>query len=410
MGHFRTDSDPGQPVLLPHGRHQAGAAFALTWAGAPAGGAQPGLLLLRCSSDSLLLQAWNGNCLLVIMFLLNFTTPTGESMQVNRRTSSALAAFALVALMSAPAAQAQSSVSAYGLIDMSVDSLKSPGGTAMKKVDSGQMSTSYWGFKGAEDLGGGMTAQFVLEGFLRNDSGSFGRFNGDPMFARNSYVALGTNTMGSVSIGRNTTSLFVNTLIFNAFGDSFGFSPVIRQYFISGASQVSGDTGWNDSVKYNSANYGGLSFTAMGALGEGNGGRNTGLSALYFGGDLGLGFAWQSAKKGATEPDTTTWQLSGSYKLGDAKLYAQYGKVDNTTTNLNYKHTGLGADYTIGAGKVLVQWAHVGASAGPSLSTFSVGYDYFLSKRTDLYGVFMSERKTGLSTGSSYGVGVRTRF
>jgi len=318
-----------------------------------------------------------------------------------------LIAAAALALCGASGVMAQSSVSMYGLLDLSVSSIKAPGAAEVKTLENGQMSTSYFGFKGVEDLGGGLSAQFALDAFMRNDTGAIGRFNGDAYFARNSWVGL-ANRYGSLALGRNTTSLFVNTLVFNAFGDSFGFSPSIRHYFTSGTT--TGDTGWNDSVKFNSANFGGLSFTGHVAAGEGSGGKNTGLSAMVFTGNLGLGAAWQQVKKGAAVDDTTTWQASGSYDFKPVKVYAQYGKVDNDTTKKNYTISGIGGDLTLGQGKVLLQWGKISPDIGANRTTGSVGYDYFLSKRTDIYAAYMSDKVSGLSSGTSYSGGIRHRF
>ncbi len=319
-----------------------------------------------------------------------------------------LAAGALVAL--AGAAQAQSSVSLYGLVDMSVGRFQAPGAAAFKGVDSGNMSTSFFGLKGTEDLGGGLGAVFAIESFMRNDTGAAGRFNGDTFWARSAYVGLNSSSMGTLTLGRNTTSLFVNTLIFNAFGDSFGFSPSIRHTFTSGT--VTGDTGWSDSIKYTSPKFGGASFTAHVAADDENvagSGRNTGFSGLYFGGPLGLGFAWQKVKKG-TANDTTTWQLGGSYAFGGTKVFAQYGSVDNDTTGNDYKLTGLGSSIGMGTGAILVQWGRITPGTGSDRTTFSLGYDYNLSKRTDVYAVYMSDKIDGLSSGSSYAAGIRHRF
>ena len=144
--------------------------------------------------------------------------------------------------------------------------------------------------------------------------------------------------------------------------------------------------------------------------GEGNGGRNTGLSGLYFGGGLGLSAAWQKVEKGATVADTKTWQLGASYDLKAVKLFGQYGKVDNTTANTDYKIVGLGASAPLGAGKALLQWGQIKPMTGAKRSTLSAGYDYNLSKRTDLYAVYMSDKITGLSSGKNYSLGVRHRF
>jgi predicted porin len=320
--------------------------------------------------------------------------------------ATALAAGAFLILCAS--AQAQSSVSLYGLIDLSVGSFQNPGADAAKAVASGNMSTSFFGLKGSEDLGGGLSAQFAIESFMRNDTGAAGRFNGDPFWARSAYVGLASTSLGTVNLGRNTTSLFVNTLIFNAFGDSFGFSPAIRHYFTSGTT--SGDTGWSDSVKYTSPRLGGLTFTAHLAAGETDGGKNGGASALYFGGPLALGLAWQRAHKGAGVADTDSWQLGASYDFKVVKLFGQYGSVDNDSSGNSYDITGLGASVPVGAGSLLAQWGRISPETGSSRTTFSVGYDYFLSKRTDLYAVYMSDKISGLDTGTNYGVGIRHKF
>jgi predicted porin len=186
-------------------------------------------------------------------------------------------------------------------------------------------------------------------------------------------------------------------------------SPSIRHYFTSGTT--TGDSGWNDSVRYTSPKFGGAAFTAHVAAGEGNGGRNTGVSGLYFGGPLSLSAAWQRVKKGATVADTTTWQLGGAYDFKLAKVFAQYGQVDNDTTGNSYKITGLSAAVPVGdLGKALVQWGQIDPKTGAKRTTVTIGYDHYLSKRTDLYGVYMSDQLSGLSTGNNYCVGVRHRF
>jgi len=322
-----------------------------------------------------------------------------------------IATAALLAL-GATAAQAQSKVTLYGLIDVSAGSIKDVGGKAIKKVDSGAMSTSYIGFSGVEDLGDGWTAFFTLDSFLRADSGNNGRFNGDNFWARNAFVGLSSKSLGTVRAGRNTTPLFVATLLFNAFGDSFGYSPSIRHYFTAGTA--SGDSGWSDSVQYLSPNFSGFSAGAIVAAGEGAGGKNYGFNAGYGSGGFASALVYQHVAKDssatAAVADTNTWQGNISYDFGAAKLFGQYGEVDNKTTKRDYKIAAAGISVPIGAGKVLAQYSQISASIGADRKTFSAGYDYFLSKRTDLYAVAMSDDLDGLSKGTSYSVGVRHRF
>ena len=324
-------------------------------------------------------------------------------------TRSLLAALVLAAC---GAAQAQQ-VSVNGLLDISAGRSKAPGGTSVTGVDSGKMSTSYYGFSGSEDLGGGMSAIFRMEAFLQLDAGTMGRFGGDAYFARNSYVGLAGKEWGTVTVGRNTTALFITTLLNNAFGDSFGFSPSIRHYFISGT--VTGDTGWNDSLAYNSPNMGGFSFGGMTALKEVGNGGNWSLNAGYGAGPLSLSAVVQNVKKDISGTvavqDSRTWQLAGSFGItGTTRLFAQYGQVDNKSTGADYKITGLGANVGMGTGSILAQYSHVQASAGGNRNTYTVGYDYFMSKRTDLYAAAMIDKQDGKSSGNGYSVGVRHRF
>ncbi|MDN3922736.1 porin [Roseateles violae] len=332
-------------------------------------------------------------------------------MSKTKTASTRIATAALLAL-AAGAASAQSKVTLYGLMDMSVGSTKNVGGEAIIGAESGKMSTSYFGLSGTEDLGNGLSAFFTLDSFMRMDSGASGRFNGDAFWARNAFVGLSSKDLGTVRAGRNTTPLFVSTLLFNAFGDSFGYSPSIRHYFTSGT--VTGDSGWSDSVQYLTPTWSGFSAGAIIAAGEGAGGKNYGVNAGYNSGAFASALVWQHAYKdpSTTSPldNTETWQLNGSYDFGAAKLFGQYGEVDNKSIHRDYKIFGLGATINVGAGKILAQYGQISASAGPDRKTFSIGYDYWLSKRTDLYLVGMSDQLDGQSDGASYSLGLRHRF
>ncbi|MFT7940670.1 porin, partial [Salmonella enterica] len=68
-------------------------------------------------------------------------------------------------------------------------------------VGSGGMTTSWWGMKGQEDLCGGLKVDFQLTAFMRVDTGSPGRFDGDPYFSRDANVGL-SGGFGTVRLGR----------------------------------------------------------------------------------------------------------------------------------------------------------------------------------------------------------------
>lgn len=346
-----------------------------------------------------------------------------RSTQAVAATSIALACAAFCA-----GAQAQSSVSIYGLINMDVGQYQVAGAPRIKSVQSGNMSTSFLGFKGSEDLGGGLKAVFALESFLRADTGNNGRFNGDAYWSRSSYVGLGSD-YGAVTIGRTTTPLFVASLVMNPFGDSFGYSPTIRQYYgdagptAGTGGALLGDSGWNNSVTYSSPKVMGAILTLSGNLGEGTAnakGKNVGGNIIYYGGPLGASVAYQETKNNSLSgwpvavADQKTFQVGGTYDFNFIKPYAQYGQVKTDAVvgaSAKVKLWSLGATAPIGAGKVLFSYGESKLdSTGSKRQTASLGYDYALSKRTDLYAVYMSDKVTNASRGNTYMAGVKHTF
>lgn len=309
-------------------------------------------------------------------------------------------------------AMAQSSVTLSGLLDISAGQSKAAGSSnKVWGVDNGQMTTSWFGASGSEDLGGGLSALFTLQSFMRADTGASGRFGADTFWARNAFVGLASSSLGKVTIGRNTTPFFVTTLSFNPFGDSFGYSPSIRHYFTSGT--LTGDSGWSDSVLYTSPKLGGATLQLFMAAAEaGSNGRNHGVNLRWGAGAFDSALSWQDVKKdGATAvADTKSWQGAASYDFGVARLFGQFGNVANKTSGNEYDIVGLGASVPVGNGKILAQWGQIKPETGAKRKTFSAGYDYFLSKRTDLYAVAMSDKIDGQTSGSAFSVGIRHRY
>jgi predicted porin len=166
-------------------------------------------------------------------------------------------------------ASAQSTIRLYGLTDIFLGQNKVAGDSATV-INSGGMSTSFWGVGGEEDLGGGLKAVFALEAFFRGDNGAAGRFNGDPFFARSAYVGV-NGGLGQATLGRNTNPYFLSTIIFNPFGDSFVFSPMVLHTFLgSQLTQVRGDTGFSNSIRYTTPNFGGFKGDFAYSLGAEN--------------------------------------------------------------------------------------------------------------------------------------------
>lgn len=339
-------------------------------------------------------------------------------------------ALAVATLCSSAPALAQSSVTLYGLVDMSAGSFQDAGAKKVYKAQSGNLTTSYLGFRGTEDLGGNLKAKFAIETFLRADTGEAGRFGGDAYWARAAWVGL-QGDFGTATIGRTTNQFFVSTLIFNAFGDAFGYSPSIRQVLTPSVvhSQMLpflGDTGWNNSMLYSSPNFGGVTFNLQGSLSEGGAGapgRNVGGNVLYFGGPFAATVAVQQVKQGISFSPaiiTTGFESQDSAQVGvsfDAKVvkfFGQYSQV-KTKAATETKSTiyGVGASVPVGAGKFLAQYGNAKAEYPTSEVTskmLTVGYDHFLSKATDLYVLAMRDTLSGLSAGTTVAGGIRVRF
>ena len=105
-------------------------------------------------------------------------------------------------LLCAGGAHAQSSVEVSGLVDVFAGSIKNSGDAGRKSVvDSGGLTTSWFGFKGTEDLGGGLKANFQLTSFIKVDTGSQGRFANDTFFSRDANVSL-SGSFGTVTLAR----------------------------------------------------------------------------------------------------------------------------------------------------------------------------------------------------------------
>ncbi len=334
------------------------------------------------------------------------------------------------------------SLTLSGLVDAYVGSLQPSGSKHMSVVNSGGMSTSWWGMDGQEDLGGGLKAEFKLGSYLRNDTGTPGRFNGnETFFSRNAFVGL-TGDFGTVHLGRDGAPNFLPTALFNAFGDSFTFSPLVLHvdvplYNRTGwESANAGDTGWSNQIRYTTPNFGGLTVNLHYQFGEvpgDNSKRNIGASFLYFNGPFGLGgFVHRvrmdnplpgtigNVKLGFSQQDA--WMLSGKVGFGAANVYANYEETKNNNYagapgNAKSKTWSLSADFAIGLGKVLAAFATTKWTASPAIAlngskrdTFSLGYDHNLSKRTDLYAVYMSDKITNFDRGNSFAIGMRHRF
>ena len=346
-------------------------------------------------------------------------------------------------LACAGAAHAQSNVQLTGLVDMYAGSLKAPGADRTGVVGSGGLTTSWWGIKGTEDLGGGLKADFNLTAFFRADTGTPGRYDlafGETFFARDANVGL-SGSFGRVGLGRGMAPNFLPTILSNPFGDSFVVSPLVLHANMKttnwGDNQLTTgtDTGWSNQIVYTTPSFGGLTANVHYQFGENpkdtsgqvqRGKKNVGANVLYGAGPLNLAAFYERVQvakpTGDQSQDTKTdWMVGGSYNFNVVKLYGTYGqaKVKAQTLPVDIKNTtyslGLDVPVTGTAGTFKAAAAHTKSEAGldeRKRTTYTLGYDHFLSKRTDVYGAVMYDRVkwTDSKSGTSVAVGIRHRF
>ncbi len=322
-------------------------------------------------------------------------------------------------------AHAESSVQLMGLMDAYAGSMRMAGDADRTSVvGSGGMTTSWVGFKGSENLGGGLKANFQLTSFLRADTGEPGRFPGDTFFSRDANVGL-SGGFGAITLGRGMSPNFLPTILFNPFGDSFTVSPLVLHANMPApgmAPTTPADTGWSNQVTYTTPDFHGLQANVHYQFGEqagSNSKSNVGLNVLYSAGPLALTGFYERANMTNPTPVVqdrkTDWMLGGTYDFQVAKTYLTYGQGKTDSTDLRGKTFTLGADVPVlsKAGSVKLALARTkqsGNGADLTRTTTSVGYDHFLSKRTDLYAVGMYDKVTDLSSGTSVLVGIRHRF
>ena len=327
---------------------------------------------------------------------------------------------ALAVLAASGAAMAQSSVTLYGVADAGVTYLN--GADNWSGVTSGNNLASLIGFRGVEDLGGGLKANFVLEADVNLDTGAgkyldagdgqYGATDSGFRFKRQSTVGLAGN-FGAVRLGRELTAAYNATARYDVFG-SVGIAR--SQLWEDGKNldtttfadpyHYTTDRRVSNAITYVSPNFSGFKAAVNYGFGEMAGknrdGRYFGGGLTYDNGPLSLGLGAERLNNGAgaamqvqASNDITAWSLGGSYDLGVAKLLAGYRQ--STAKDVlglgDLKNRGymLAATAPVGPGLVRAAYNRYEAKFyGEKGVTdqFGLGYVYNLSKRTSVYGTY----------------------
>lgn len=321
---------------------------------------------------------------------------------------------ALAAVAVAGAASAQ--VTLYGKVDLGygTTTTKNGAGTTTNKtsgMQSGFESGSRWGMKGSEDLGGGLTASFNYEfGSIKANEGKNG---GDP--ARRSVVEL-SGSFGKVGMGRDYNPTF-----------SMIGATDVTGVDSSSTSDTEALAGVRDSnmFLYTSPNFGGVTVKAglisqrTGLDTETSKVSGTDLSATYADGPLMVGLAYRvikttspaTAAAPASTEKTKQTTLGATYDFGVAKAYFNYitFKVDGVSGT--DKETNLGVSAPMGAVTLLAGLGRDSSTGLKSATDYTLGADYSLSKRTNVYARVYKQATVG-NGGKTSGMaaGVRHSF
>jgi predicted porin len=336
-----------------------------------------------------------------------------------------LSGIALALVGASSGAHAADSVTLYGVIDTSLQYVNhaNSGGDHRWGMQDGNLSGSRWGLKGSEDLGGGLKAIFQLENGFNPNTGAF--HQGGKMFGRQAFVGLSGDQWGTVTLGRQYDPL-VDMV-----------QPLTADNYFSSMFATPGDVDNNDNssrtsnaVKYVSPVLSGFQFEGLYALGGVAGQTGSGQTwsgaATYSIGSFSAAAGYFYAANAASATKRTGWSgtsdgtfdgnfdpdtpLNNGYvtakSIGIASVAAQY-VFGPFTANLRYSNAQYRPDAEsafFNTERYNVGGAYLGYQATPALllglgyvytkssgdtsatyNQVSLGADYSLSKRTDVY-------------------------
>lgn len=343
-------------------------------------------------------------------------------------------AFAMLAAFAGTAA-AQSNVTIYGLIDGGVEHQSGGAAGSVTKVTSGIQNASRIGFKGIEDLGGGMSALFTLENGFGLDTGA--ALQGGALFGRQAFVGLKGN-FGTVTLGRQYTPIFTSLCgVIDPFacGLAGNAANLMSQ---GGTAATGGGPRTNNAVKYAAPVMSGVMAELTYGFGEVAGDtsalRTIGGQLGYNRGPITLRLAYNGVENATATAQSKVTTLGAKYDFGMAAVHFAYavnkGAIAGNTSvpQADTRDTMIGVSVPFGASTILASYIRKSdqTAAGNDASQIALGYTYALSKRTNLYtsaayidntvannaaGFYTAGNATDAGTGSrSFNVGVRHTF
>ena len=363
-------------------------------------------------------------------------------------------------------AQAETSVTLYGIIDTGIGYNKISGakdsnpygiqnGSKVGMIN-GVQNGSRWGLRGSEDLGDGLRAVFQLESGFDSGNGKSGQSS--RLFGRQATIGLASDSWGQLDFGRQTNIASKYFGSIDPFGAGFG------QANIGTAFSAANTQRYDNMVMYQTPSFSGFQFglgysfnaddnkTSETGFRTADNTRAITTGLRYVNGPLNVAFSYDQLNRsnaGKTDDtDTTARQyiLGGSYDFEVVKLALAVSRTQNgwfagpgvngnsvlskvasdeftNTFRKDFKANsylvGLSAPIG-GASNVFGSWQMVDPKGNfandndlKKMHVFSLGYTYDLSKRTNLYAYGSYSKNYALVEdlkSTAVGVGLRHRF
>ncbi|MFM0740214.1 porin [Paraburkholderia xenovorans] len=342
------------------------------------------------------------------------------------------------------AAHAQSSVTLYGIVDAGVGYTSAQrvaltkgapgkpvvyGNASNYGFQSGTWYGDRWGFKGTEDLGGGLAAVFQLENGFNIGTGQLGQ--GGREFGRQAWMGLSSSKFGKLTLGRQYDPIvdFVGTISAGTFLSGMGAHP-------GDLDNIDNQSRESNSIKYTSPLFSGFQFGALYGFGGQGGSVNNqstwSLGGQYKYGSFAIGAAYLKANN-AYGPNSGAWSsaydgtfsssinegfasannqqiiaAASTYQIGNVTLGVSYSNTQYTAGSFSLfsgKETFNSAGATlawqatpelrVAGGYDYTQGSSIYGQAAPKYNQFNLAAYYFLSKRTALYGVAGYQKASG---------------
>jgi predicted porin len=293
------------------------------------------------------------------------------------------------------AASAQSSITLFGIVDVNTRYVKNSDLPSNLTMNNSGLSSGRLGFRGTEDLGGGLRAEFWLESDILADTGS--THSSGKFFQRRSTVSL-AGGFGEVRLGRDFTPAAQNPTKFDPFNViGLANSNIISRLPVTFSNYYRSD----NAIQYFTPKWSGFQAEVMYALDEdpvSSAGRHVGARLVYDNGPLSMALTYGTTDVNAAGTKLKQYGAGASYDFGFARLMGYFQREDLPYGTYGTRIAGsedrwqVGLTVPVGANYIRASYVRTDSRRGPAAfngsdaNRYAIGYVHNLSRRTALYG------------------------